>query len=156
MNDELEYLMWQYVDNKLSDDKKNDFIQQLNDNPIARQKLEDIQAVHHQLQNLPVSSPDIALGNIIMNEITNSEINAQIQSETNKDKSLIPIILILFGGLIVAALIITYFTTKSGDLPMVSPDLPISTKALTSIGYLGILVTSLLILYKISFTRKKV
>lgn len=154
MNEELEYLIWQYVENGLSQEQKAEIENKIKEDSAAQKKFEDIKALHHQLKTLPVTAPEMGLGNMVMNQITNSEIDAQIQSAPGNDKSLIPIILILFGGLILASIIIFYFVSKNQGASAVISEFPISRKTLTYVGYMGILVIIVLALHRISFNKK--
>ena len=156
MNEDLEYLIWQYVDDGLPEDQKAELQQKINDDALINKKYEDIKALHLQLKSLPVATPEKALNDLVMNQITNSEINAQIHALPNKEKSLIPLIIILFSALILASVVIVYIVSKIGVSANPVSEFPISKKALTFIGYIGMLGMILLILYRISFSQKKV
>lgn len=156
MNEDLEYLIWQYVDDGLPEDQKAELQQKINDDALINKKYEDIKALHLQLRSLPIATPEKALGDLVMNQITNSEINSQIQALPNREKSLIPLIIILFSALILASVIIVYIVSKIGAPAIPVSEFPVSKKTLTFIGYMGMLGMILLILHKISFSQKKV
>ncbi len=103
MDQEMEKLIWEYIDGHCSPDQKAVIAQHLSDDPVWQRKYAELVAIHELLRKEELEMPSLRFTKNVMEEIAQYQVAPATKNYINKNviRGIAAFFLIMIGGLFI-------------------------------------------------------
>jgi hypothetical protein len=119
MDQEMEKLLWEFIDGHSSDTEKTIIARHLADNPAWRDKYDELMLIHKMLHQEELEMPSLRFTKNVMEQISQPQVSTAAKTYINKQviRGIFAFFLIMIGGLFIYIIGQTHWNSQpTGNL----------------------------------------